>query len=58
MYPTADEPSEDFFELQDPLQQLRERRPIDIEALPPLRLPLVPEQNPPGDAELPVPPQQ
>jgi outer membrane protein TolC len=57
-YPTSDEPSEDFFDLEDPLQQLRERRPIDIEQLPPLRLPSLPEPGLPGDAELPVPPQQ
>ena len=39
VYPTDDQPSEDFFELQDPLEQLRQRRPIDVEELPPLRLP-------------------
>jgi outer membrane protein TolC len=57
IYPTANEPSEDFFELQDPLQQLRERRPIDVEQLPPLPPPQRPEPIK-GDAELPVPPQQ
>jgi outer membrane protein TolC len=58
LYPTANEPSEDFFELQDPLQQLRERRPIDVEELPPLSLQPMPEPASAGDAELPVPPQQ
>jgi len=57
IYPTADEPSEDFFELQDPLQQLRERRPINIDELPPL-LPPVPEPGAAGDEQLPVPPQR
>jgi outer membrane protein TolC len=37
IYPSADEPSEDFFDLEDPLERLRERRPIGEEELPPLR---------------------
>lgn len=56
VYPTANEPAEDFFELEDPLQQLRERRPIDVEELPPLRLPPVPEPSIPGT--IPLPPTQ
>jgi hypothetical protein len=39
VYPTSQKPAENFFDLEDPLQKLRERRPIDVEELPPLRLP-------------------
>jgi outer membrane protein TolC len=48
VYPTANEPSEDFFKLDDPLEQLRQRRPLDVEELPPLRLPPVPAPDTPG----------
>lgn len=58
VYPTATEPAEDFFELEDPLQQLRERRPIDVEELPPLRLPPVPESSIPGTTPMPITPPQ
>jgi hypothetical protein len=58
LYPTAKEPAEDFFQLEDPLQQLRERRPINVEDLPPLPLPSQPDSIPPGSEQLPIPPQQ
>jgi outer membrane protein TolC len=41
VYPTSDKPAEEYFQLEDPLEQLRQRRPIDVEELPPLRLPPV-----------------
>jgi outer membrane protein TolC len=55
VYPTSEKPAEDFFDLEDPLQKLRERRPIDPEELPPLRLP--PPQTPvlPDVVPAPVP---
>lgn len=39
MYPIGDEPSEDFFDLDDPLSRLRQRQRADAEELPPLQLP-------------------
>jgi outer membrane protein TolC len=51
VYPTTEEPSEDFFDLEDPLEQLRQRRPIDVEELPPLRLPPVTAPSIPRAAE-------
>jgi Outer membrane efflux protein len=39
VYPSGDEPSENFFDLENPLERLRKRRPIDEEELPPLRMP-------------------
>jgi hypothetical protein len=38
-YPATNRPSENFFDLEDPLERLRNWRPIDVEDLPPLRLP-------------------
>jgi hypothetical protein len=43
VYPTSQRASEDYFNLEDPLQELRERQPIDVEELPPL---LPPPQTP------------
>jgi hypothetical protein len=39
LYPSTNAPAEDFFQLEDPLKELRERRPIGEEELPPLQLP-------------------
>jgi hypothetical protein len=48
MYPTSEKPSEDFFQLEDPLEQGR-RPPLNVEELPPLRLPPVESPSaPPG----------
>jgi outer membrane protein TolC len=55
VYPTAEEPSEDFFDLEDPLEQLRERRRIDVEELPPLRFPPLPLPNTPDGSQAPTP---
>jgi hypothetical protein len=46
IYPSANEPSEDFFNLENPLEQLRERRPVGEEELPPLWDPPLPLQVP------------
>jgi hypothetical protein len=43
VYPATDEPSEDFFDLEDPLEQLRERGPLLEEELPSMPLPLPPQ---------------
>jgi hypothetical protein len=48
VYPTSEKPSEDFFKLADPLEQLRERRPIDVEELPPLQIPPLSTPGTPG----------
>jgi outer membrane protein TolC len=37
VYPDSDKPAEEFFDLEDPLQQLRRRKPIDVDKLPPLQ---------------------
>ena len=58
MYPTGTEPAEEFFDLTDPLEQLRDRRRRDRETLPPLQPlppsepiePMEPRPERPGDA--------
>jgi outer membrane protein TolC len=54
VYPTGNEPSEEYFNLEDPLEQFRDRRPIDVEELPPLRLP--PVESPSALDIIPAPP--
>jgi outer membrane protein TolC len=55
VYPTSEKPSEDFFKLADPLEQLRERRPIDVEELPPLQIPPLSTPGAPGGIPTPTP---
>jgi outer membrane protein TolC len=55
VYPTAEKPSEEFFDLEDPLEQLRQRRPFDVEELPPLRLPPVTPPSTPDGVQAPTP---
>jgi outer membrane protein TolC len=55
MYPTSEKPSEDFFQLEDPLEQGR-RPPLNVEELPPLRLP--PVESPSASPASPLTPPQ
>jgi outer membrane protein TolC len=56
VYPSGEKPSEEFFDLEDPLEQLRQRRPLEMEDLPPLRLPPVTPSGTPGGVPI-APPQ-
>jgi outer membrane protein TolC len=57
IYPTSEKPSEDFFQLENPLEQSQQRPPLDIDELPPLRLP-PPVQTPSTPGGVPVIPPQ
>jgi hypothetical protein len=54
-YPTSQRPSEEFFDLEDPLEKLRERQPIDVEELPPLQLPTPQPPTTPRTIQTPSP---
>jgi outer membrane protein TolC len=53
VYPTSQRPSEEFFDLEDPLEKLRERQPIDVEELPPLQVPTLQPPTVPGTIQIP-----
>lgn len=54
VYPAGEKPAERFFNLEDPLDVLRERKPIDVDELPPLRLPpTLPPPSPPNGTSSP-----
>jgi outer membrane protein TolC len=57
-YPAGDEPSEEFFDLEDPMANARRRR-LDLKDLPPLpdpMIPSVPLQQPDSALPAPLPP--
>lgn len=56
VYPAGEKPAERFFDLEDPLDELRQRKPIDVDTLPPLRLPpTLPPPSQPDGTPPPVP---